>query len=59
MLYGLGAAIKTTVNLALELKRQFNDRIDWEITTSTVKLFDDIEPENKVLIQAIKYMNSI
>ncbi|ORX57339.1 hypothetical protein BCR36DRAFT_409637 [Piromyces finnis] len=47
VLHGLGAAIKTTVNLALELKKQFSDKIDWEITTSTVKLFDDIEPENK------------
>jgi len=44
----LGAAIKTTVNLALELKKQFADKIDWEITTSTVKLYDDVEPENKV-----------
>ncbi|KAG4096340.1 hypothetical protein H8356DRAFT_1292545 [Neocallimastix lanati (nom. inval.)] len=47
VLHGLGAAIKITVNLALELKKQFSDKIDWEITTSTVKLYDDVEPENK------------
>ncbi|ORX87147.1 hypothetical protein BCR32DRAFT_289543 [Anaeromyces robustus] len=47
VLHGLGAAIKTTVNLALEIKKQFTDKIDWEITTSTVKLYDDVEPENK------------
>ncbi|TPX60130.1 hypothetical protein PhCBS80983_g01993 [Powellomyces hirtus] len=45
-IHGLGAAINRAIELALHVKEQNKDRIAWSITTSTVTLADDVEPEN-------------
>ncbi|KAI8922291.1 hypothetical protein DFJ77DRAFT_425289, partial [Powellomyces hirtus] len=47
-IHGLGAAINRAIELALHVKEQNKDRIAWSITTSTVTLADDVEPENVV-----------
>ncbi|KAJ3155478.1 ribonucleases P/MRP protein subunit pop7 [Geranomyces variabilis] len=44
-IHGLGAAINRAIELALHLKEQYQDRIAWTISLSTVTLVDDVEPE--------------
>ncbi|KAJ3046227.1 ribonucleases P/MRP protein subunit pop7 [Rhizophlyctis rosea] len=45
-IHGLGAAITRAINLALYLKEKNPDAFSWTITTSSVKLYDDVEPED-------------
>ncbi|TPX70589.1 hypothetical protein SpCBS45565_g01658 [Spizellomyces sp. 'palustris'] len=45
-IHGLGAAINRAIELALYLREKNPDRITWTITTSSVILVDDIEPED-------------
>ncbi|KND03509.1 uncharacterized protein SPPG_08895 [Spizellomyces punctatus DAOM BR117] len=45
-IHGLGAAITRAIELALSLREKNPDRIAWTITTSSVVLVDDIEPED-------------
>jgi ribonuclease P/MRP protein subunit RPP20 len=42
-IHGLGIAMATAVSVALRFKKE-EPRIEWEITTSTVTLVDDLEP---------------
>ncbi|CAL1262777.1 unnamed protein product [Larinioides sclopetarius] len=41
IIHGLGAAVNTAVNLALQLKSFYSDAVALEATTSTVDLIDD------------------
>ncbi|KAF8763572.1 ribonuclease P protein subunit p20-like [Argiope bruennichi] len=41
IIHGLGAAVNTAVNLALQLKTFYSDTVTLEATTSTVDLIDD------------------
>jgi ribonuclease P/MRP protein subunit RPP20 len=43
-LHGLGDAIPRAFNLAAKLKEQYKGSLDFSVTTSTVKLVDDLLP---------------
>ncbi|CAG7837305.1 unnamed protein product [Allacma fusca] len=43
-LHGLGDAIPRSFNLAAKLKEQYKGSLDFSVTTSTVKLVDDLLP---------------
>ncbi|KAJ3010135.1 ribonucleases P/MRP protein subunit pop7 [Thoreauomyces humboldtii] len=44
--HGLGAALKRAIELALHLQKQNPGRLRLAVTTSSVTLADDVEPEN-------------
>ncbi|KAJ3183200.1 ribonucleases P/MRP protein subunit pop7 [Gaertneriomyces sp. JEL0708] len=45
-IHGMGAALNRAIQLALHLREKNNSRISWTITTSSVTLIDDVEPED-------------
>jgi DNA-binding protein len=45
-LHGIGDAIPRALNLAAKLKEQYKGSLDYSVTTSTVKLIDDLIPTN-------------
>ncbi|KAG8200246.1 hypothetical protein JTE90_021901 [Oedothorax gibbosus] len=47
-IHGLGAAVNTAVNLALQLKTFYLETVTLEATTSTVDLIDDFTPRTPV-----------
>jgi DNA-binding protein len=48
-LHGLGSAISRTLNVALELKDiHYRNTVDFETKTSTVKLIDDLVPQDDI-----------
>jgi len=47
-IHGLGAAIHRAINLALQLKATSSHTLEVSATTSTVELFDDLEPLDDV-----------
>lgn len=58
-IHGLGAAVNTAVNLALQLKTFYLETVTLETTTSTVELLDDFTPQTPVgRHRAVKRRNS-
>lgn len=58
-IHGLGAAVNTAVNLALQLKTFYLETVTLETTTSTVELLDDFIPRTPVGRQrTVKRKNS-
>ncbi|XP_070579167.1 ribonuclease P protein subunit p20-like [Ptychodera flava] len=45
-IHGLGAAINRAINLALQLKTRGMGSIEVSVSTSSVELIDDLEPNN-------------
>jgi len=45
VIHGLGAAVNRAINLALQIEEKLLGTYQLDVTTSTVKLVDELEPE--------------
>ncbi|KAI8810713.1 hypothetical protein BJ742DRAFT_172345 [Cladochytrium replicatum] len=57
-IHGLGAALVMAMELALKLKEIYGDTIEWNITTSSVELHDEVEDDPEVDVQMQTRINS-
>ncbi|KAJ3080616.1 ribonucleases P/MRP protein subunit pop7 [Quaeritorhiza haematococci] len=47
-IHSMGAAMNKGIELALKLKEKHQDVVQWTVTTSTVDLVDDVEPDDEM-----------